>query len=371
MNRDKVTVGQFSLLLLLVISGSKFLSLPSILAEEVGHDSWLVLCVAFLLDGICLAFLSWTLKLNKHSHLSLDKILCSTLSPIVEKLVFAIFFLLFVTRSMMLLNSCYKMFAVTFDVSTNWIMFVVPIVAVSFFAISRGFNSISRMGQLMCVLIVLCIVALLSFTVRQTDFGGILPIAEAGWVNIVKTAFLRSFWFSDYVFVYFVMENIQVKKRVFTPIFTSFAVGVVLTVAMNVIFVALFGSLAPEIKLAMSKISVFSVAETTNGRWDWLTLSVWIMSVLIKIVIFVYCAYKCGEKLLGCHFTKPNVWTILVITLLLMLPLFVSVESMVQNFMLYLLAPFTLVQYFLPISLPFLTKIAQRKLKVEVINEQS
>lgn len=369
MNRDKVTVGQFALLLLLVTSGSKFLSLPSILAGEVGHDSWLVLCVAFLWDGICLAFLGWAIKLNQSQHLSLDNILRCTLSPVVEKLLLLIFFVLFITRSIVLLNSCYRMFAVTFDVSTNWIMFVLPIVAVSFFAIARGFNCIARMGQLTCALIVLCIVALLFFTVKQTDFGALLPIAEAGWQNIVKTAFARSFWFADYIFVYFVMENLQIKKRVFTPIFASFALGVVLTVAMNAIFVALFGSIAPEIKLAMSKISVFSIAEITNGRWDWLTLSVWIMSVLVKIVIFVYCAYKCCEKMFNRHFTKPNLPTILVIALLLMLPLFVSADTLVQNVMSKLVVPFALVQYLLPISLPFLTALANKKYGLEVQNE--
>lgn len=368
MNKDKVTIGQFALLLLLVTSGSKFLSLPSILAGDVGHDSWLVLCVAFLWDGVCLAFLGWALKLNQQNHLSLDQILRTTLSPIVEKLVLLVFFVLFVTRSIVLLNSCYRMFAVTFDVSTNWVMFVLPIVAVSFFAIARGFVSIARVGQLMCTLIVLCIVALLSFTVRQTDFGGLLPVAEAGWDNIIKTAFDRSFWFSDYIFVYFVMQNLHVKKHTFAPIFTSFAVGVVLTVAMNAIFVALFGSIAPEIKLAMSKISVFSVTETTNGRWDWLTLSVWIMSVLIKIVIFIYCAYKSGEKLFGLHFTKPNVWAILVIALLLMTPLIISAESIVQNFMTNLIIPFAIVQYLLPLSLPLLITIANKKMTVEVPN---
>ena len=362
MNRDKVTIGQFSLLLLLVISGSKFLSLPSILAESVGHDGWLVLLVAFALDVICLACLAWALKLNKTHNLPLEKVLRTTLSVVAEKVVLLVFFVLFVSRSMVLLNSCYRMFAVTFDVSTNWIMFVLPIVAVAYFAIARGFNSIARMGQLMCTLIVLCIVALLSFTLQQTDFGGIFPIAEAGWGKIFSTAFTHSFWFSDYLFVYFIMENIHIKKRVFTPIFASFAVGVVLTVAMNIVFVSLFGSIAPEIKLAMSKISVFSVTETTSGRWDWLTLSVWIMSVLVKIIIFVYCAYKCGEKLFGLHFSKPNIYTILVIALLLMLPLVVPVESVVQNFMKKLLVPFALVQYLLPISLPLLVQISNKRL---------
>lgn len=369
MNRNKVTVGQFSLLLLLVISGSKFLSLPSKLAESVGHDGWLVIAVAFAWDMVCIAFLAWAIKLNQANKLPIDKILRLSLTPVVEKAVLVVFFVLFVMRSIMLLNSCYRMFAVTFDVSTNWIMFVLPIVVVAYFAIARGFNSIARMGQLMCAVIVLCIVALLSFTLRQTDFGGIFPIAEVGWNKIFHSAFQHSIWFSDYIFVYFIMEHLHVKKHVFRPIFVSFAVGVVLTVAMNVIFVALFGSIAPEIKLAMSKISVFSVAETTSGRWDWLTLSVWIMSVLIKIVIFIYCAYKCGEKLFGLHFTKPNICTILLIALLLMLPLVVPAERVVESLTTYMLVPFALVQYLLPLALPLLATIANKKVGTGVQNE--
>ncbi len=369
MNKNRISLGQFALLLLLVISGSKFLSLPSLLAGDVGHDSWLVLLFAFLFDGVCLAFLCWALKMNKSHNMSLDKILTVTVGKVVAKIVIAIFFVMFVARSTMLLNSCYKMFAVTFDVSTNWVMFVLPVVVVTFFAVSKGFNALARMGQLLSVLIVICIVALLSFTVTQTDFGYLLPLGEAGWDKIASTAFLRSFWFSDYVFVYFIMENVTVKKRVFAPIFVSFTIGVALTVSMNAIFVSLFGSLAPDIKLAMSKISVFSVTETTSGRWDWLTLSVWIMSVLIKIVIFIYCAYKCLEKLFDKHYTKPNFLSMGSILLLLMIPLFVSTEDFLQKFVSKMLIPFVLVQYLLPLCLPLLTKIAQSKVPKEVMDE--
>ncbi len=364
--KDRVSLGQLSLLLLLVISGSKFLSLPALLANDVGHDSWLVLCFSFLWDGICLAFLCWALKLNSKYHLSFDKILQRSVGKVASKILLIIFFVMFVSRSMMLLNSCYKMFAVTFDVSTNWVVFVLPIVAVSFFAIARGFNAIARMGQLVCVLIVICMMSLLSFTLMQTDFGGILPIAEVGLGKILQTSLTRSFWFSDYVFFYFVMDKVEIKRRAFSPVFACFAVGVLLTVVMNVIFVTLFGSLAPQIKLAMSKISVFSVTETTNGRWDWLTLSVWIMSVILKIVIFIFCAYKCLEKLFNLHFTKPNVICIVVIFILLMLPLFVSVERLAKIFTSWFIFPFAVVQYALPLAMPLLTHSTIKKMHLEV-----
>lgn len=56
MDKERVTVGQLALMLMLVIAGGKFLGLPGILAGNVGHDSWLVLCVGFVADGICLCF---------------------------------------------------------------------------------------------------------------------------------------------------------------------------------------------------------------------------------------------------------------------------------------------------------------------------
>ncbi len=371
MNKNKVNVTQLSLLLLLAITGGKFMSLPSVLAKDVGHDSWLVLCINFFFDAICLCFVLWAVKLNKQS-LSFDVILNKTLSKVVSKIVLAIFFLIFMSRTIVLVASCYETFAVTFDVNTNWILFMLPIVATAGFAISRGFNSGARVGQLLFGLIFFSIVAILIYPTTKAEFSQLLPLGEAGFGKIMETSFLRSFWFADYIFIYFVMEDIKPQKRLYLPIFTSFAVGVVLTVLLNVVFVALFGSLAPFNSLAMSKIGLFSVLESTDGRWDWLTLTIWLTSVILKVIIFIFCSYKCVEKIFEKTFAKVNFVVLAVIAAILIVPMFVPMDTFLETFVYWGLIPFAVVQYAIPLALPLLTKLAHKnKDKLEIQNEQS
>lgn len=364
MTKDKISISQFALLYLLLIAGGKFLKLPSMLAQDVGHDSWLAVAFSFLWDAVCLIFLLWAIKINKDSQMDLSKILNNTVTKAGAKIIFALFFVIFVVRDNILLSSCYKMFAVTFDVSTNWIVFVLPVVALSVLTLKLGFNSIARTGQLLFGLIFLCVIALVIPPVTQAKFGSLLPIGEAGWGKILSTSVTRSFWFSDYVFIYLVFDNVKVKKYVFSPVLTAFGIGAALTVLMNAIFVSLYGSLAGDFDLAMSKIGVHFVAGSSNGRWDWLTLSIWLISVFLKIVVFFFCAYKCLEKIFEFNADKINVWAVGAMTLLFMLPVFVSTETALTTVVQYGLIPFAVAQYALPIALPFLTKAAQVKLGI-------
>lgn len=364
MEKDRLSINQFALMYLLLIAGGKFLKLPSMLAADVGHDSWLTLVFSFLWDGICLVFLLWALKINKDSQLDLSKILNNTVSKVVAKIILAVFFVIFIVRNDILLASCYKMFAVTFDVSTNWIVYVIPVIALSVLALKLGFNAVARASQLLFGIIFICVAVLIISPVSQVDFGNLLPVAEAGLGKIMKSSLMRSFWFTDYIFIYLLMDNVKIKKHVFAPVLTAFGIGAVLTIAMNAIFVALYGDLASEFDLAMSKIGVHFVSNASNGRWDWLTLSIWLISVFIKIVVFFICAYKCLEKIFEFNATKINVWAVSAITLLSMLPVFLPTEIVLNTVVLYGLIPFVVIQYALPIAMPFLIKAAQAKLNM-------
>lgn len=360
MGKNQVKISQLALLLMLVITGGKFLSLPSLLAEDVGHDSWLVLCFGFLLDFVCLCFLLRTIKLNKNL-LSFDDILNKILTPVGAKVVLLVFFVMFMTRVLVLVENCYNTYAVIFDVNTNWLLFILPVVCVAGFAICRGFNSVARVSQILFAPVVLAIVAIAVYPLSKVQFNDLLPIAEVGVQNIVRTSFLRCHWFSDYVFVYFVLEDIKPQKRVFLPILTTFCIGAILTVALNVVFVSLFGSLAQFKNIAMAKIGLFSGAEATKGRWDWLTLSVWITSVIVKIVIFIFCAYKCVERIFRMHFTKANFAVLGVIFAILTVPMFVSIDVFADTFMYWCVVPFAILQYVLPFFMPLMTKRANRQ----------
>lgn len=365
MDKNRVSIDQLALLYLLVIAGGKFISLPSILAGDVGHDSWLAMCFSFLWDGICLGFLLWAIKLNSKANLDVSAILDKSVSKVVSKIILIIFFVIFTLRTNILLTSCYHMFSITFDVSTNWLVYVIPVAVVGFFVIEKGFNALARTSQLLFGLILIAVIALLVSPLMEVEFSELLPVGEAGWGKILATSYTRSFWFSDYLFMFFVLDGVKVKKKVFTPVFVAFAVGAVLTVLLNAVFVALFGSYAPNFDMAMSKIGVFSAASTQNGRWDWLTLSIWLISVFIKIVTFIFCSYKCLEKLIDKSFPHLNWVLVAIVTLTLMLPMFVSSETLLSTIIVWCLVPFTVVQYLLPLFMPLLTKVALKKTEVK------
>ena len=365
MDKNRVKLDQLALLYLLLITGGKFLSLPSILAGDVGHDSWLAMIFSFLWDGICLCFLLWAIKLNSKANMDISAILDKSVSKVVSKILLAIFFVIFILRTIILMTSCFEMFSITFDVSTNWIVYVIPIAILSFFAIQKGFNSIARTGQLLFGLILIAVIALLAPPIKEVQFSELLPIGEAGWGKILQTSYMRSFWFSDYMFMYFVMDGVKVKKRVFTPVLVCFGIGALLTVLLNAVFVSLFGSYAPQFDMAMSKIGAFSVSSASNGRWDWITLSIWLLSVFIKIIVFIFCAYKCIEKILNKNFANVNWIVALVIVALLMLPMFVSTQQLLSTVILWGIIPFTLVQYLLPLLMPLFTKVALNKTEVK------
>ena len=364
MDKNRVKLDQLALLYLLLITGGKFLSLPSILAGDVGHDSWLSMIFSFLWDGICLCFLLWAIRLNSKANLDISAILDKSVSKVVSKILLAIFFVIFMLRTIILMTSCYEMFSITFDVSTNWLIYVLPIAILSFFAIQKGFNAVARASQLLFGLIFLAVIALLVAPLAGVKFSELLPIGEAGWGKILKTSYMRSFWFSDYMFIYFVLDGVKIKKRVFTPMLVCFGIGAVLTVLLNAVFVSLFGSFAPQFDMAMSKIGAF-VANSSNGRWDWLTLSIWLLSVFIKIIVFIFCAYKCIEKIVDKNFVNVNWIVALFIVAILMIPLFVSTEQLLSTVILWGIIPFTLVQYVLPLLMPLFTKVALNKTELK------
>lgn len=362
--KNRVTVNQLALLLLLVLSGGKFLGLPAIIAGEVDHDGWLSMSVCFLCDALCLAFVLWAIKANRY-HTDFNSILNKTLGKFASKVIMTVFFVVFILRILVLCDSCYEMFSVTFDVNASWLIFILPIIVVACIAIAVGFRAVARMGQLLFVIIVLSLIALIMPPLALAEFGSLLPVGEAGAAAILRTAYKCSFWFSDYIFLYFVMDNVATKKggRVFLPVFVAFSIGAILVVLTDVVFVSLYGSYASQNTLAMSKIGIFSVSESTNGRWDWLTMSVWSLSVLLKIIIFVYCAYKCIEFIFDAKFAKVNWVAVAAIASLTAVPMFISVQTLLDSVVEPLQPLFVAVQYLLPLFMPLLVCLTNKKSK--------
>ena len=77
--KDDIRQGQLLMLIIVVISGGKFLSLPGIMAGMAGRDSWIAMCLLFAVDLVCLACMLWALGINKEG-LDINEIFCRSLT---------------------------------------------------------------------------------------------------------------------------------------------------------------------------------------------------------------------------------------------------------------------------------------------------
>ena len=160
---------QIILLVIIVVSGGKFLSLPGLMAKFAGRDSWVCMAIMFAVDFVCLAFILWSVYLNKGK--SFDQILSDTLTPVGAKIVFLLYAFFFVLRIMGGLLDTQELISSTLSVVTNWVAFVLPILFVAGFNVVRGARNIGRITQVFFGFIFASVIMILLLSVKNTDFS--------------------------------------------------------------------------------------------------------------------------------------------------------------------------------------------------------
>ncbi|MEG2158414.1 MAG: GerAB/ArcD/ProY family transporter, partial [Clostridia bacterium] len=314
---------------------------------------------------ICLFFILWGIKCNAKG-LSLKDILKSTLSPVGSVILFSILAVFFLIRSINLLVSTYEVFSTTFAVKSNWLGFAIPVCALCFFVISRGFNSIVRMSSFLATFILLALALIMAFASPSATYSNIKPYLEFGLTPVVKGAFNSTFWFSDYLFILLIMEDIKDRRKIFVSIPVCFIFGATMTVLMQLLFIGLFGELSPYSYIAISKVSQFTAYISDNGRLDWLSLSIWFFAIFLKLFTMLFCCYKCFIEIFVKNKQKINYfWLSIIFLPILAIPLIAPMDTVMYGWFgigagKYV---FWVVQYALPLSIPLLTKLANKNIK--------
>ena len=359
--RNEVKIYQIALLLLLIVPGGKYLTMPALLAGYVGKNSWVLVAIMLAIDGIGLSMVLWALKANKKG-LSFKEVLTNTLSPVGAIIVYVVIIAMFAVKCSILFLSGYRLFASTFSVKTSWLGFIIPIVILSVFVVSRGFQTVARLGEFFAVVTSVAITAILLGAMQSAEWGNLMPIMDDAnnfFVSMTKS----TVWFNDYLFILFLLDSTKIQKRVFAPILLCFAIASILVVYTNALFVSLFGELAKFSDLAMSKISQFSLTASKQGRLDWLSLSLWTVTIFVKGMVYLFCVYKSAESIFGLSPIKFR-WPLAVVISLpiVVAPLFLAVDEMIvwvmEGWAKY---PLYLVQYLLPLVSPLLVFLANKK----------
>ena len=174
---EKVKISQLALILLIVIPGGKYLSLPSYMYSISGRDSWLSFLLLFVLDFVCFLFTLWAINLNRRG-LSLNEILTQTLSPVGSKIIFAVFTVFFLLRVTVLLLGCVDLFSSTFVINTNWLAYIIPIALLVAVSLVQGVRNVARLTEMLFVFVMLALLSIIFLSLRSADFSNLRPFLD-------------------------------------------------------------------------------------------------------------------------------------------------------------------------------------------------
>lgn len=358
--RNNVKMSQLALLLLVLLPGGKYISLPVILATQVGRDSWIVVAVLLLFDLVALSMLLWGIRHNVNKY-NFVQVLDSSIGVVGRTVVLIVMLAWLSLRMITLATSMYNVFYVAFGIKANWLGYVLPLAGVMIFLISRGFMCIARLNQILAPLILIAVLSIIIYPLLTVDKSNLLPILSGGVGDVAGTLLGNNFWFADYFFLYFVLGDIKLDKGGSTVMLVCFGAGALLCVAMNGVFIALYGALAPYTDMAMSKVSQYALVLSSSGRLDWLSLSVWTLSVFIKLTVLAYSMYVCIIYMFGICSTRLHALPTAVIVLLLFVPLLLPASQLLDATLSVLAWPLMVVQYLLPLLMPYFVHVANSK----------
>ncbi len=366
---NKVKTEQAALLLALILPAGKMAKLPIVMARGAGRDYWISMLILFVFDYICLLFTLWALKINKEGK-SLNEVLVATVGKVASKIIFIVFFAFFFLRAASKMEACMRLMTATFTMTANWIAYTLPVLGVMFFMVRKGMNNIARLSEMLFVIIGLALLWITIFAAKQADFSNLKPILDDGPGPVLTTAFNGTLWFSDYLFLLFIMDKFRPNKNVFGSMSFGFGVSSGVTVFINVVYIGLYDQLTTVADSMISKVSQFSISTTTSGRLDWLAVAIWLLAFFLKMAVNFFCGYKCLAYLFGLGESRFHNWVPAIMFLpIIIVPLFIPAGDLILNKMNidFHSAVFWPVQFLLPLLLPLLVHIAMKKEKAKTV----
>lgn len=286
MEKGKISVRQFTVLIILSTIGTSILIVPSSLAVVAKQDGWIasilgtgaVLLVVLLYNTLGNRFPDMTL--SEYSEQILGKWLGKAAS-------FSFFSFVFLLTSFML--------RVVGNFMTTHIMPETPIevihivfISVVILAVRLGLENISRASEIFLPLVIILFLFLVAFLIPQIEIDNIQPVLEGG----IKPVLLAAFYFfslQELVVFLMIFPFVNQTKNARNALLAGTMIGGIILIITTVLSILVLGTdftarnLYPSYSLA-KQINVGNFLQ----RVEAILAVIWLVSIFFKMAVCYY-----------------------------------------------------------------------------------
>lgn len=346
---QKTNTRQLFIIIILGFSLTKLNVLPAYLSGVVGEGILFCSLLNFLLDFLLLTIV--VKLLYKYENLTFFEILRSNFGNAFGKFIAFLYALLFLLKSLILIIEQKNSIELTFyETQPNFLTFL-PFFIIAFYIILKGVNAYSRSVEVCLYLSIVGFLSILLLSIGAGNYTYLLPLFSQPIPLVLKGVFKSFIWFGDPLYLLTFSGSLVKSKNFKKLIYLAFAISVLITLTIFVIFYAVFDSIAPRQYFAILKMSKYSISLSNIGRFDYLaSFLLSLINVYIVVLPLLFCSNLLKEILnvKNVYFTPFITVAVVLCFSLIFQHDFLKTIAFAQNFLVWLLIPLT---YLVPIFL--------------------
>lgn len=280
----KISARQTGMLCVMLILANTILVYPSLLYEEVGSDGFWVSIFLLLFDLLVLG--AFFILKARYPTEKFSEVLNEHLGKIIAKIIIFLFMSFFFIKSILTYTVVYMFLKQVVYQEDFEFLALVAILPIINHAVFCGMRTISRTIELFFYII--CAGLVLCLAISTTNGGG-MPLffqAEAG--VFFQNTFKHLFSFGDYIFLFLIMDKIEIKKKQGRKMLNIILFGVLLLVIILFRFYSIYRVTAFMHNNALIDISAVPAQFTAIGKLDIIPMITIMFLTYFQLEIFVY-----------------------------------------------------------------------------------
>lgn len=284
----QVSTRQFVVVQFLVALAVKMFMLPALMLRVVGKDSYIVMLAWIAFEFVDLTFV--VLLARRNPDKTMYEILTDAFGKIVSRVIVALFTLFVCAKGLLVLGELKTFFIITMYADINWVVMLIPLMALLCAFGIRSLRSIGRTAELITPVIVVSTLVLSGLLLGDIEFANLLPVMENGFAPIKKGMLTFPMWFGDVSFLLMFLGNIKINRGFIWKSYLSKLVATALVMLFSVTLFSTYANVSTLIDYGnnVSNMTQLSMGAQDNGRFDLMFYCIWLFTVFLKLALIFY-----------------------------------------------------------------------------------
>jgi spore germination protein KB len=298
MDNSRISQRQLAYLFFTVLVSTVVFYNPQVAVGTTGRDAWMTALLASVWGMLVVVVIV------AQGRMFPDKTLTGYIPQILGKPLGLVLSLLYTIWFLFIGSTIAAEFALFMNTTimpyTPALALIITVMAVAFYAVSKGVEVFARVNELLVWVIVIAMLIVVLLPYELMDLRRLLPVGVTSIGNITATSLIAGSYRGEVMLAaMFLPALITMKNTTRNLTITVILIGLVL-MAVEISAIAVFGShLVGDIELpAFALARMISTARILD-RLEALVVVVWVFATSIKITAFLYCATRAAADTMG------------------------------------------------------------------------